>query len=167
MKTLLLAAVLAAPALAQASPMLPISAAMPNPHLTPGAIDPRVTQANIHQTICVRGYTRTVRPPESYTERLKRRQIAQYGYTDRRLRSYEEDHLISLELGGSPTDPRNLWPEPHHVVGGWGSFAKDKLENRLHRMVCLSKISLRRAQSLIAYHWIDAYKQYIGPVSRH
>ena len=26
---------------------------------------------------------------------------------------YQEDHLISLELGGNPTDPRNLWPEPY------------------------------------------------------
>lgn len=166
MKTFLIAALLAAPALAAARPLLPASAAMPNPHLTPGAIDPRVTQANIHQTICVRGYTKTVRPPESYTERLKRRQIAEYGYADRRLRNYEEDHLISLELGGSPTDPRNLWPEPHHVVGGWGSFAKDKLENRLHRMVCRGQISLIRAQSLIAAHWVDAYKRYIGPAPR-
>ena len=26
---------------------------------------------------------------------------------------YQEDHLVSLELGGHPTDPRNLWPEPY------------------------------------------------------
>jgi hypothetical protein len=52
---------------------------LPNPLLTPGAVDPRVTQSNIEETICVRGWTRTVRPPESYTEPLKREQINRYG----------------------------------------------------------------------------------------
>jgi hypothetical protein len=28
---------------------------------------------------------------------------------------YEEDHLISLEDGGDPTDPRNLFPEPYNT----------------------------------------------------
>ena len=70
-----------------------IEDARPNPKLTPGAIDSRVTQANLGETICKRGgYTRSVRPPEQYTERLKREQIRQYGYTDYRLRDYEEDH---------------------------------------------------------------------------
>jgi len=110
-----------------AAPSAPV-AGLPNPRLTPGALNPDVTQANIDSTICVRGWTRTIRPPERYTERLKRRQIREYGYADRRLSHYEEDHLISLELGGSPTDPRNLWPEPHHVAGGWGSFTKDRLK---------------------------------------
>jgi hypothetical protein len=26
-------------------------------------------------------------------------------------KDYEEDHLISLELGGAPRDPKNLWPQ--------------------------------------------------------
>ena len=93
---------------------------LPNPTLTPGAIDPNVTQANIDTTIYVRGWTRTVRPPEDYTERLKHQQIREYGYSDTRLGDYEEDHLIPLEIGGSPDNPRNLWPEPHKAPGGWG-----------------------------------------------
>lgn len=36
---------------------------LPRHDLTPGAIDPRVTQSNIRSTICRRGYTATVRPP--------------------------------------------------------------------------------------------------------
>lgn len=145
--------------------LLPATAALPNPQMTPGVVDPRVSQANLDQTICRRGgYTKSVRPPESYTEKLKREQIRQYGYADRRMRDYEEDHLISLELGGSPSDPRNLWPEPHHVAGGWGSYAKDKLENRLHRMVCHRQISLADAQRAVAGNWVASYKQLIGPV---
>ena len=34
---------------------------------TPGVLNPDVTQANIDSTICVHGWTRTIRPPTSYT----------------------------------------------------------------------------------------------------
>ena len=79
----------------------------PDRGCTPGAIDPRVTQANLGQTICRRGgYTGSVRPPESYTEALKRSQIPAYGaYRGSSLSDYEEDHLVSLELGGSRRQP--------------------------------------------------------------
>lgn len=140
----------------------PVERARPNPKLTPGAIDPRVTQANIRETICVRGYTKTVRPPQQFTRDLKVRQIRLYGYADRRLRDYEEDHLVALEIGGSPDSTRNLWPQPRHVIGNWGSLAKDKLENRLHTLVCHRKIPLAQAQWEMAHDWIAAYKRYVG-----
>lgn len=137
--------------------------ARPNPRLTPGALNRAVNQDNLDETICARGYSKSIRPPEEYTERLKLRGIQQYRYSDRRVRDYEEDHLISLGLGGSPTDPRNLWPEPHHVIGGWGSFAKDRLEDRLHSLVCRGRVPLAQAQRDIAGDWIAAYKRYVGP----
>jgi len=137
---------------------------LPDSKLTPGAINPDVTQQTIETTICVRGWTRLVRPPESYTEPLKREQIAEYGYQDRRLRDYEEDHLIPLELGGAPTDPRNLWPQPHEAPGDWGSYAKDRLESRLNGLVCSGALTLDTARTAIATNWIDAYRRYIGPV---
>ena len=143
--------------------VFPLSATLPNSRLTPGAIDSRVTQANIHKTICVPGYSKSVRPPVNYTEPLKRRLIAAYGYSDKRLRDYELDHLVSLELGGAPRNPTNLFPQPHHVIGGWGSFAKDKLENRLHILVCRGNIELAQAQHDITTDWISTYKQYVGP----
>jgi hypothetical protein len=144
--------------------LFPLSQAVPNPRMTPGALNPDVTQATIHSTICVKYYTRAIRPEQGYTARLKREQIVVYGYSDRRLRDYEEDHLVSLELGGSPTDPRNLWPEPQHVVGGWGSYAKDRLENKLNHLVCSGRLSLADAQRAIATDWIGAYKQFVGAV---
>lgn len=137
--------------------------ALPNRRLTPGALDSGVTQGNIRETICVRGYTKSIRPPEEYTEQLKRRGIRQYGYSDFRLRDYEEDHLISLGLGGSPANPHNLWPEPHHVIGGWGSYTKDRLEDKLHTLVCHGRVPLAQAQREIATDWIAAYKRYVGP----
>jgi hypothetical protein len=140
--------------------VFPFAAALPQRRITPGAINPAVTQANIHATICRPRWTRTVRPPEEYTERLKHLQIREYRYRDRRLRDYEEDHLIPLELGGAPASPHNLWPEPHFVEGGWGSFRKDRLENRLRRLVCHGRLRLATARQRIATDWIAAYRRY-------
>lgn len=144
--------------------VFPIEQARPNAQMTPGARNRAVTQDTIDETICVRGYTKTIRPPTSYTSPLKRRQIRQYGYDDHRMRDYEEDHLIALEIGGSPSSPRNLWPQPHNVIGGWGSYAKDRLENKMHTLVCRRKLPLAEAQSMMAKDWIAAYKRFIGPV---
>jgi hypothetical protein len=134
--------------------------ALPDPALTSGAVDPRVRQTNIDQTICVPGWGKSDRPPERYTEQIKRRQIEEYGYTNHYLSSYEEDHLIPLELGGSPTDPKNLWPEPHVAPGGWGSRRKDSLEDLLHRLVCEGRVPLAEAQQAIARNWVAAYQRY-------
>ena len=107
---------------------------------TPGMLNPDVTQVTIGSTICMRGWTRTIRPPTEYTNALKAKQMRAYGLTGA-LSAYQEDHLISLELGGHPTDPRNLWPEPYpraaHV---------DAIENELNRKVCDGSLSLAEAQ---------------------
>lgn len=126
---------------------------LPDPDCTPGSIDASVTQGNIHQTICVSGYTKTVRPPVSYTNSLKVQQIKEYGFADTNPYDYEEDHLISLELGGSPTDPKNLWPEP-----GRSPNPKDRIENLCNQKVCDGEISLDVAQKEIASHWQTACK---------
>src|SRR5262249_9192536 len=44
---------------------------LPNSTCQPGATNPDVTQSTIGQTICVSGWTQTVRPPTSYTNPLK------------------------------------------------------------------------------------------------
>lgn len=124
---------------------------LPDPVCTPGLADPRVTQDNIHSTICVSGYTTTVRPPSRYTDALKRQQIKAYGYTDTVPADYEEDHLIPLELGGHPTDPKNLWPEPRS--GAHTAITKDGIENSLHSRVCAALMTLAAAQIAIATNW--------------
>ncbi len=128
-----------------------INGVLPDPNCTPGEIDLRVNQDNIQQTICVRGYTKTVRPSASYTDKLKFQQIIDYGYLDTNMKDYEEDHLISLELGGSPSDPKNLWPEP-----GASPNSKDKIENLCHEKICSGQISLSQAQKEIATNWQTA-----------
>lgn len=136
------------------------SSDLPDPVITPGAIDSSVTQDNIRDTICVKGYAKTVRPPAYYTSKLKKQQISQYGYDDTNPKHYEEDHLISLEIGGNPRDPKNLWPEPWKSE--WNAKKKDELENALHRMVCAEEISLEDAQRAITTDWIAAWKQYVS-----
>jgi hypothetical protein len=134
---------------------------LPDPNCTPGAVDPAVTQANIASTICRTGYTTIVRPPTSYTEPIKERQLAAYGdYAGHRASSYEEDHLISLELGGSPRAPRNLWPEAHYPKPG--SYQKDGVENYLHRQVCSGAMTLRNAQRAEATNWVAIYRRTHG-----
>jgi len=124
---------------------------LPDPVCTPGVADPRVTQDNILTTICVSGYTTRVRPSSRYTDALKAQQIKAYGYTDTKLADYEEDHLIPLELGGHPTDPRNLWPEP--LTGVYTATKKDAVENSLHTKVCAGLIALAAAQATMATNW--------------
>ena len=128
--------------------------ALPNHATTPGAINAAVTQENIASTICRRGWTRTIRPPETYTRAVKIEMLR--GRADHNLRHYELDHLISLELGGHPRDRRNLWPQ--RWTGACNAHHKDELENTLNRLVCSGKLTLAQAQREIAQDWVASYK---------
>jgi hypothetical protein len=121
---------------------------LPDPRCTPGAISPAVTQANIQSTICSYGYAHTVRPPESVTEPEKEASLAAYGDAGP-LHAYEYDHLVPLELGGAPNDPRNLWPEP-----GASPNPKDAVEDQLRQQVCDGLFTLAQAQRAIATNWV-------------
>jgi hypothetical protein len=111
-----------------------------DPGRTPGVLNPDVTQANIRTTICRHGWTSTIRPPVSYTNALKQKQMRAYGETGS-MSDYQEDHLISLEMGGSPTDPRNLWPEPYPRAS-----QMDQIENQLNSEICDGRLTLAQAQ---------------------
>ncbi|MDJ0386286.1 hypothetical protein [Streptomyces sp. G-G2] len=128
----------------------------PDSSCQPGALNPNVTQANIHSTICVGGYSSSIRPSTSYTNALKVKQIAEYGYTDTSTADYEEDHLIALSLGGNPTSPQNLWPEPRCQAGGSTAGDKDTVEYKLYKAVCADTIQLAPAQHAIATDWTTA-----------
>jgi hypothetical protein len=116
-------------------------AVLADPVRTPGVVNPEVTQANIDSTICTRGWTRTIRPPVEYTNALKLRQMRAYGETGSPS-DYQEDHLVSLELGGHATDPRNLWPEPYPRAS-----EVDRIENELNAKVCSGSLRLADAQA--------------------
>jgi hypothetical protein len=70
-----------------------------------------------------------------------------YGVGGQSAKNFELDHLISLEIGGSPSDPRNLWPQSHGAPGF--SFQKDKVENKLKAEICSHAISLAEGQHRI------------------
>ena len=135
------------------------AADLPNAKLTAGVIDTAITQQNIHITVCVKGYAKTVRPPAYYTNKLKKSQIIEYGYTDTNPQHYEEDHLIPLSIGGSATDPQNLWPQPR--LSEWNAQKKDILELKIYQLVCDGVVPLNQARLALANHWIDAYKLYL------
>lgn len=120
---------------------------LPDRRCTPGATNPVATSANLATAVCKSGWTATVRPSASYTDALKRQQMAAYGFPPgTALSTVEEDHLVPLEVGGSPTSPLNLWPEPWN--GTRGAHAKDAIENRAHRDLCDGRIDLAQAQAV-------------------
>jgi hypothetical protein len=125
---------------------------LPDPRCTPGSIDPAVTQAGIRSTICKKGWTATVRPPESQTERFKF-DVAYPAYGTPRSKRTELDHLVPLELGGS-NDATNLWPESPPAPN-----PKDKVENALNAAVCDGRVKLAAAQVAIAADWLTAEKK--------
>lgn len=116
---------------------------LPDPTITPGALNARVRQTTIKKTICKSGWTRTIRPPTSYTNALKIQQMVLYEESGSPS-DYEEDHFIPLELGGAPRNPKNLWPEPHAQ-----SKLSDPLETQLKRKVCRGAMTLRKARAAI------------------
>ena len=152
------------------------TSALPDRAVTKGALSGLVTQENIHETICVKGYTKTIRPPASYTSKLKKIQLRALGYEDVNPSHNEEEHDMPLSLGGHPTDLNNLYPQIRYACKGnefncsqedrytpeWNADKKDDLERRLQHLVCHGDISLREAQMAIHANWVDAYKKYGG-----
>ncbi len=134
---------------------------LPDPSCTPGAIDPRVTQANIDSTICRAGWTEAVRPPESVTAPEKEASALAYGYTGS-FATAEYDHLVPLELGGDPNDPANLWVEPNDRPGATTVYnTKDELEDALNSLVCSGRLPLATARKAIATNWVAAMHEYL------
>lgn len=126
---------------------------------TPGALNPEITQATIRLTICKSGFTSTIRPPASYTNKLKARQMAQL-CIEGKPSDYEEDHRVPLELGGNPTDERNLWPEPWK--GPYGAHQKDRLENSVRRDVCKGRLTLEQGREIFLGNWWTEYTKRFG-----
>jgi hypothetical protein len=129
----------------------------PDPKLTPGTV--LTTDAT---TVCQPGYARSVRHTSG---KLKEQVYRAYGITkDERAGGshFEVDHLISLALGGADV-AANLWPQSYDTAP-WNAHVKDKLEDRLHVLVCTGKLPLEQAQREIAADWIAAYEKYLGPV---
>jgi len=132
---------------------------LPDPKLTPG--DAFEVTA---QDLCVPGYTKKARdvPAE-----MKREVYEEYGVTSHGSGDYEVDHLIPLELGGS-NSIKNLWPESHRT-SPWNPQVKDRLEGKLHELVCSGQLDLKTAQQAINLKLdrsVQDVRQRQSPVSR-
>jgi hypothetical protein len=153
-----------------AQPGYPAAPNLPDHDRTPGASDPDITQTNYREVLCKGAdgkkhhTTDAKRPTSSYTTALKQQQLAEWDYSNKRVGSYEEDHLISLELGGDEASPKNLWPQPYH--DRWGAKVKDTLELELGRRICLPAanteyLTLTQARTAVTGDWIASYKHYV------
>src|SRR5206468_12490561 len=78
-----------------------VQGAYPDMACTPGAIFSGITKAKV----CIKGYSGSVRDVPEFE---KKAVYKEYGITSHRPYSYEVDHLVSLELGGS-NSIANLW----------------------------------------------------------
>ena len=155
-------AVPTAPTIAGASPtpagsLTPVG--LPNHQRTPGAINSAATQANLAETVCKSGWAASVRPPSGYTGALKVAQILEYGYADKNPTHYQEDHLVPLELGGAPRDPRNLWPQPNEAAAGWPRQLQQEegLPRGQAPPPARRSMTLDEAQRAFARDWIAAW----------
>ncbi len=93
-------------------------------------------------------------------ESVRLQVFAAYGMDPAQADAYEVDYLITPELGGAYT-VRNLWPQPYSAR--WNARVKDRLEHRLHQLVCSGQLDLHAAQRDISTDWIGAYRKYVGP----
>lgn len=121
-------------------------------------VNPAVTPETIHQTICVSGWTATVRPPVSFTNRIKRQQMVAAGIDWSHARELELDHHLPIEVGGAPADPANLWLQTWTPTSPWpgieaGAHLKDAVETLAKRLVCAGQIELRDAQACLWADW--------------
>jgi hypothetical protein len=126
-----------------------INGPYPDLECTPGAL---FTDKTVDE-ICAAGYTKTVRNVSAIT---KKKLYLAYGIKyPEPLGSYEADHFIPLELGGS-NDVANLFPEAAGPPPGFKE--KDIVENYLHTEMCAQRITLSEAQGLIAADWLKVYQ---------
>ena len=122
------------------------------------SLNSAVTPRNISKTICVTGWTATVRPSTSYTGKIKASLMKQNGFDMSTIDSYELDHIIPLSLGGNPKNPINLKLQSR--TGADDADVKDGLERKLQCLVCSKKVTLRAAQKDIYTNWKNAASKY-------
>lgn len=132
---------------------------LPDRACTPGVLNPRLTPAEL----CARGFsTKSIRPPTSYTDTLKKRLMASYGQVGTNpstgrpwsTADVELDHLVSLEDLGHPWSPLNLWPEPRRATGVEpNADEKDQVETAVHRMICADPTHAAEYAARLAADW--------------
>lgn len=126
---------------------------LPDPARAPGLVD---LSATLEKVCGTPHYSRTVRPPTSYTSPIK---AVLLNGADPAL--FEVDHRVPLCAGRHPTDARNLWLQPKN--GQWTAKYKDQLESSVCRQLCGGGISLGDAQAVfLRPDWTVEYERFFG-----
>lgn len=131
---------------------------LPDPSIAPGVINQDVTNATYRKTICVSGWTKTVRPSVKWTNALKATLVP----PGMQMSDGELDHRLSIEDGGAPADAKNLWFQVYN--DHYGAKVKDVLETKLKTLVCKGAIGLDAARNALLGNWLTSYQQYVGPL---
>jgi hypothetical protein len=127
------------------------NAALPDPKVTPGAVQAGCTTAQICDAEFRAGLAK-------YASAHKREACETYG-VKKCDASVEEDHLISLNLCGCVDCANNIWPQPVEVPG---ARQKAILAHRLNELVCNNEMKLADAQKCIADDWAACYVKHLG-----
>jgi len=133
---------------------------LPDPAEHPGVINPAINPAVFKDTICKAGWTSTVRPPTDWTDKLRNAETP----PGHKPLDGELDHIISIEDGGAPADPRNLFWMIY--ADRYGARVKDVLETRVRRLTCAGKITLDQARAALSPNWLIGYERYVGPLPK-
>jgi hypothetical protein len=130
---------------------------LPDRRCSPGAYSTGLTKAVICSPHFDTGMVR--RLPRSKKYAVER----EYGLPPGLFRdALQIDHIVPLRLGGS-NSIANLFPEEYVFADhSPGYRVKDRLDTRLHRLVCAGRISLRTAQRRIAADWERLYREVFG-----
>jgi hypothetical protein len=91
-----------------------------------------------------------MRPGERHAERIKLALLDRYQATEPSA-SYVLDDLVAIEDGGSPTDPRNMWPQPIAQAQ-----QKTAIDEYLHREICAGKLTVGQAARVLEGDWLAA-----------
>ena len=125
------------------------------------ALNPDVTQETIQETICRHGYTHTVRPATSFTNKIKLRLMREEGIPEADTSEWALDHILALTLGGHPRQLSNLQLLTQH-----DNSRKSRIEVKLNCFVCRGQMSLDQAQTEVVADWQAAYQRYAGEKCR-
>jgi hypothetical protein len=135
------------------------AADLPTPELTPGQLRDGITTGDL----CPTAHTSAVR---NVPASLKKEVYRRYGLTANHagyctgIQGCEVDHLCSLEIGGS-NDITNLWPQSYDTAP-WNAHVKDRLENEVHRLMCVGELTPQQACDALAKDWIASHRKYLG-----
>lgn len=112
-----------------------------------GSLSKSVTQGNIDKTVCVPGYSASIRPDVTITNKIKLKMIDNKKIPRSEISKYQLDHIVPLSVGGAPLDINNFQLQPYFGEIN-NAKAKDAVEHKIHSDLCKGKISLVNAQNI-------------------